>query len=185
VRIASAVLGALLVCGLWGNVIATLVIPRGGIGSLKLLDRLMDRVYVAIGRLVRRWERRDQLLASQPVAVLGALLSCWLMGLVLGFGLLGWSAGGGSFSGALRESGSSLFTLGFAARDTAGPTAVDFLAAASGLVVVALQIAYLPTLYSAYNRRETEVTLLRPALVCRPGGRRSWPAPRWHREWTS
>ena len=35
-----------------------------------------------------------------------------------------------------------------------------FLAAGSGLVIVALQIGYLPTLYNAFNRRETEVTLL-------------------------
>ena len=35
-----------------------------------------------------------------------------------------------------------------------------FLAAATGMVVVALQIGYLPTLYSAFNRRETEVALL-------------------------
>src|SRR5207244_1611771 len=31
---------------------------------------------------------------------------------------------------------------------------------ATGLIIVALQIAYLPTLYAAFNRRETEVTLL-------------------------
>jgi hypothetical protein len=43
---------------------------------------------------------------------------------------------------------------------TPGSGPVDFMAAATGLVVVALQIAYLPTLYSAFNRRETEVTLL-------------------------
>jgi hypothetical protein len=42
------------------------------------------------------------------------------------------------------------------------PSVADFLAAASGLIIVALQIAYLPTLYAAYNRRETEVTLLGP-----------------------
>ncbi len=34
------------------------------------------------------------------------------------------------------------------------------LAAASGLIIVSLQIAYLPTLYGAFNRRETEVALL-------------------------
>jgi hypothetical protein len=37
---------------------------------------------------------------------------------------------------------------------------VVFAAAATGLVIVTLQIAYLPTLYAAFNRRETEVTLL-------------------------
>jgi hypothetical protein len=35
-----------------------------------------------------------------------------------------------------------------------------FAAAATGLVIVALQIAYLPVLYAAFNRRETEVALL-------------------------
>jgi hypothetical protein len=37
---------------------------------------------------------------------------------------------------------------------------VVFLAAATGLVVLTLQIAYLPTLYAAFNRRETDVALL-------------------------
>ena len=40
------------------------------------------------------------------------------------------------------------------------PTAIVFVAAATGLVVVALQVGYLPTLYAAFNRRETEVALL-------------------------
>jgi hypothetical protein len=35
-----------------------------------------------------------------------------------------------------------------------------FLAAAVGLLIITLQIAYLPTLYAAFNRRETEVALL-------------------------
>jgi hypothetical protein len=35
-----------------------------------------------------------------------------------------------------------------------------FVAAVTGLVIVALQIAYLPALYAAFNRRETEVALL-------------------------
>jgi hypothetical protein len=161
VRIAAAVLGFLIVAAVWVNVAVTLVIPRGRVGFIKVVDRLVDRVYTAGGRFVRSWDRRDALLASQPVVTLGMLLLTWLAGFVVGYGLLLWPAGG-SFPDALREAGSSLFTLGFAASRGAGPSAVDFLAAASGLVIVALQIAYLPTLYAAYNRRETEVTLLGP-----------------------
>ena len=160
-RIAGAVLGVLIVASVWVNVTVTLVIPRGRVGFIKVVDRLVDRVYTAGGRLVRSWDRRDALLASQPVVTLGLLLFIWLAGFVAGYGLLLWLPGG-SFPDALREAGSSLFTLGFAARNVAEPSAVDFLAAASGLVIVALQIAYLPTLYAAYNRRETEVTLLGP-----------------------
>jgi len=37
---------------------------------------------------------------------------------------------------------------------------VVFTAAATGLVIVTLQIAYLPALYAAFNRREVEVALL-------------------------
>jgi hypothetical protein len=150
-----------IVVAVWVNVGITLVIPRGRVGFIKVVDRLVDRVYTAGGRLVWSWGRRDALLASQPVVTLGLLLATWLAGLVAGYGLLLWLAGG-SFLGALREAGSSLFTLGFAARSGTEPSIVDFLAAASGLVIVALQIAYLPTLYAAYNRRETQVTLLGP-----------------------
>ena len=160
-RIAAAVLGVLLVGAVWVNVAITLVIPRGRIGFIKIVDRFVDRVYTVSGRFVRRWDRRDALLASQPVATLGLLLLIWLAGFLVGFGLLLWLPGGG-FPDALREAGSSLFTLGFAARSGTEPSAVEFLAAASGLIIVALQIAYLPTLYAAYNRRETVVTLLGP-----------------------
>src|ERR1019366_2685286 len=161
VRIAGAVLGVLLVGAVWVNVAITLVIPRGRIGFIKVVDRFVDRVYTASGRFVRRWDRRDALLASQPVATLGLLLFIWLAGFLVGYGLLLWLPGG-SFPRALREAGSSLFTLGFAARSGTEPSVAEFLAAASGLIIVALQIAYLPTLYAAYNRRETVVTLLGP-----------------------
>jgi hypothetical protein len=62
-----------------------------------------------------------------------------------------------------------MFTLGYAGPASPPLTAIDYLAAATGMVVVALQIGYLPTLYGAFNRRETEVTL----LVARAG------APPW------
>ena len=71
---------------------------------------------------------------------------------------------------------------------------VDFLAAGTGLVLVALQIAYLPTIYSAYNRRETLVTLLEsragapawgPELLIRHQlvGLDRQPRPACSREW--
>ena len=53
-----------------------------------------------------------------------------------------------------------MFTLGFSEPAGATPAVIVFAAAATGLVIVTLQIAYLPTLYAAFNRRETEVALL-------------------------
>jgi hypothetical protein len=161
VRTIAAVLGSLIIVAVWVNVAVTLLIPRGRVGFIKIVDRFVDQLYTAALRPVRTWERRDALLASQPAATLGLLLVIWLTAFVAGFGLLLWLPGG-SLPDAVREAGSSLFTLGFADRSAAAPSVIDFLAAASGLVIVALQIAYLPTMYAAYNRRETEVTLLRP-----------------------
>src|SRR6202012_4284694 len=61
---------------------------------------------------------------------------------------------------ALTHAGSSLFTLGYAAPTGTGSTTLEYLAAFVGLVVIGLQVGSLPTLYSAFNRRETEVSLL-------------------------
>lgn len=160
-RVLGAVLGGLIVAAVWSNVASTLVIPRGRVGFIRLVDSAVDRLYRLAGKPLRSYLRRDSLLASQPVTTLGLLLVAWIAAFIVGYGLLLWPAEP-SLPSALREAGSSLFTLGFAARAAAEPTVVDFAAAASGLVVVALQIAYLPTLYAAYNRRETEVTLLTP-----------------------
>ncbi len=58
------------------------------------------------------------------------------------------------------QAGSSLPTLGCSGPNGTETTVVDDLAAACGLVVVALQVGYLLTLYGTLNRREVEVTLL-------------------------
>jgi hypothetical protein len=62
-----------------------------------------------------------------------------------------------------------MLTLGIAApRDIGAPVAVVYFAALTGLVVITLQIAYLPVLYASYNRRETLVTMLE-GLAGTPG----------------
>lgn len=160
IRVLAAVAGGLLLLATSGSVLKTLVMPGGRVGRLvKFVDQLTDRVLWIICRPIKRYEQRYQVLVYEAPLILAILLGCWLVAYLVGFGLLLW-LGTGSFPAAIRESGSSLLTLGFAATRSGAPTAVDFLAGATGLVVVALQIAYLPTLYAAFNRRETEVTLL-------------------------
>jgi hypothetical protein len=87
-------------------------------------------------------------------------LVMWLGIFLTGFTLVLWPAQGRSITLALAEAGSSLFTLGFDEPPGTTPDVIVFLAAATGMIVVALQIGYLPTLYAAFNRRETEVALL-------------------------
>lgn len=155
-----AVPGALIVALTGAHIVRTLIVPRSRRTLLTtLIDNFVDQFFQMLVRAVRSYERRDSILAGQAAAVLLAQLVSWLAAFEVGYALvLGPEVG--SIGAALRETASSMFTLGFFVSRGDGPAAVDVMAAATGIFVVALQISYLPTLYSAFNRRETEVTLL-------------------------
>jgi hypothetical protein len=160
-RCVAAVLGALLLLTDWNSIVGTLIVPRP-IGSW--LTSWVDRVVIAAYRFVTRgiaeYPRRDRIFATQAAAILLTQLATWLTIALIAFTLLFWPFASRGITAAFTDAGSSLFTLGFAEPLGTAPVVLIFLAAATGLIVVALQIGYLPTLYSAFNRRETEVALL-------------------------
>ena len=57
-------------------------------------------------------------------------------------------------------SGSSILTLGFATSDSLLITILAFMEATIGLILVAMLISYLPTMYGAFSKRETAVSRL-------------------------
>ena len=69
-------------------------------------------------------------------------------------------SGAGSLADSFRLSGSSILTLGFASSPVPGASLAAFTEAALGLILVALLISYLPTIYGAFSRRELLVNLL-------------------------
>lgn len=160
-RWVAAACGTLLVLTAWQSVIGTLIVPRPVPSWLtRLVDRLVLAVYRVITKPCREFEKLDRILATQAAAILVSQLVAWLAIFLAGFTLLLWPAHGRSITTALTDAGSSIFTLGFAEPPGAVPAVVSFFAAATGMVVVALQIGYLPALYAAFNRRETEIALL-------------------------
>ena len=160
-RWVATVCGILLFLTGWQSVIGTLIVPRP-VGSwlTRSVDRVVLAVYMTVTRPVTDWIRRDRILATQAAAVLVGQLGAWLGIFLVAFTLMLWPTNGRSITSALTDAGSSLFTLGFAEPAGTTPAVLVFIAAATGMVVVALQIGYLPTLYAAFNRRETEVALL-------------------------
>lgn len=160
-RWVAAAIGLLLVLTGWQSVIGTLIVPRP-VGSwlTRFVDRLVLAVYHALTEPVSSYKRRDRILATQAAAILVGQLAAWLVIFLVGFTLALWPSPGRSITSAFADAGSSIFTLGFAEPRGTTPVVVVFIAAATGMVVVALQIGYLPTLYSSFNRRETEVALL-------------------------
>ena len=181
-RVVAAVIGGLLVLTSASSVIGTLIVSRSVSSRLtRWVDRAVDWTYqLVVARFAgspgdsdeRRQEayrRRDLLLATQAAAILLTQLAAWLIVAYVGFALLLWPFAARGVVSAFVDAGSSLFTLGFAVPSGAVPAVIVFLAAATGLVILTLQIAYLPTLYAAFNRRETEVALLNAR-----GGVPSW-----------
>jgi len=158
--VVAAVLGAGLAVLTGASVIGTLLIQRGRVGVLmRAVDALVAGCFRPVSARVRDYARRDALLAAHAPALLLARLAAWIICFGVAFSLLLQPATGHALE-ASREAVSSMLTLGFTSTHGVWPTFVDGAAAITGLVVIALQIAYLPTLYAAYNRRETEVTLL-------------------------
>jgi hypothetical protein len=160
-RVVFAVVGGLLVLTSVYSVTATLIVSRSVSSSLtRWVDGAVDWAYRLVTARAGDFRRRDRLLATQAAALLLAQLATWLIVAYAGFALLLWPFATRGVISAFVEAGSSLFTLGFAVPARAVPAVIVFLAAAVGLVIITLQIAYLPTLYAEFNRRETEVALL-------------------------
>ncbi|MGH9017080.1 MAG: hypothetical protein ACRDY1_04955 [Acidimicrobiales bacterium] len=158
--IVGATGAALLVADLY-DLVRALVVPRPHTTGPVAYGarRARSLLHALVGRLTS-FARRDQLLTTFEPVVMLLRLAIWLSAGLVGFALVIWSTGNAAFGHAFIESGSSIFTLGFATESHPAPEVVAFLAAAFGLLVVALQIAYLPALYDAFNRRETLVTML-------------------------
>jgi hypothetical protein len=160
-RVVAAVAGGLLVLVAASSVTVTLIVSRPAKSRLtRWVDRMVDWAYEQVAVRVGDYRRRDQLRATQAAAVLLGQLAVWLLVAYIGFGLLLWPFTTRGVMSAFIDAGSSLFTLGFAVPAGTAPAVIVFVAAATGLVILTLQIAYLPTLYAAFNRRETQVALL-------------------------
>jgi hypothetical protein len=160
-RVLSFIIGMVIVAWTLFSAIETLVLPRSA------PDLLTRTVFVSVRRLFSlrlRWARsyaeRDRVLAFfAPISLL-ILLPTWLALVLIGYMGMFWGLGVESWAEAFRVSGSSLLTLGSSTVHDIPKTILVFSEATIGLILVAMLIAYLPTMYAAFSRRETAVTLL-------------------------
>ncbi len=160
-HVLAAIAGVAVVAGTTVSVLRNLVVPRRLSSRLRLVvSRTTTAPFRYVADRSSDYILRDRVMAWAAPAAMLALLVTWLLLYLLGYGLLVYAVSDLTLRVAIREAGSSLFTLGFASTDRSQLTAVDFAAALTGPVVIGLQIGYLPALYAAYNRREAEVTML-------------------------
>lgn len=153
--------GAAVVLGTSASIIGALVVPRR-VDSIVtgVVDKVLDKIFFLSLTPVRDYEFRDRVLGWQAPIALVARLTVWMALLVFGYVLLMLPMAGGNWGQAVNDAGSSVFTLGFSVPQNAGGHLITYIAGFTGMVVVGLQVGYLPTIYAEFNRRETEVSLL-------------------------
>ena len=160
-RVAAAVAGAVVVLWTASSAIKTVVLPRA---SLSVLTRLHFRtirfVFDRLASPKRPFAKRDAVMALYAPITLVLLPGVWVTLMILGFTAVFWGTGVDPLREAFYTSGSSLLTLGFVRPQGVGRVILTFLEAGIGLGIVSLMISYLPSIYSAFSRREALVGML-------------------------
>ena len=158
-KIAAFGAGALIVFATFGSAVRTVILPRG------VPARLGRFVFVAMRRLFRlragrssSYEKRDRVMALYAPVTLLALLLVWITLTLIGYSGMFWLFDDRSLRDAFRLSGSSILTVGFERPEDLPSSLLAFSESALGLVLLALMITYLPTIYAAFSRRESAVT---------------------------
>lgn len=155
------ILGLLLVFQTIASAIQTFVLPRGANDLItNTVFNLVRWFFNIVLKRINNYQTRDRFMALYaPVSIL-ILLPTWLILVSFGYAALYWATGTKNLFEAYTISGSSLLTLGFAKGETVFQTLLTFSEATIGLILVALLIAYLPTMYNAFSAREIAVNLL-------------------------
>jgi len=144
------------------SILFTMVLPRSPRGFERLsvlINRTVRISFLAATRFVKTYETKDALLAPVGPVALVAQLLVWAGLFVVGFGLM-LEGTTHHMGNALLQATAAIFTVGSAHLGGPPNDAVDIVAGACWVVVVALQIAYLPALYGAFNKREALVAML-------------------------
>jgi hypothetical protein len=161
VRILVFLAGAAI--AVWGllSAVRTVVLPRGDAPLLAaVVFAGTGRLFRALASERRSYVSRDRVMALYAPVALILLPFVWVATIAVAFTLMFWAVSDLTWTEAFYASGSSVLTLGFVRVQGVVPSIIAFTEAAMGLGVIALLISFLPTIYSAFSRREAAVALL-------------------------
>src|SRR5215216_2445515 len=154
-------LGFITVLFTLSSALSTFVLPRAARSQLnRIVFGILRRLFNFIMHFAKTYPRRDAIMAYYAPIGLMLLLPTWSVLILFGYTAMFWSLNVGDLFAVFRLSGSSLIGLGFDASETMFVTILVFSEAMIGLILVAMLIAYLPTMYSAFSQREQVVNML-------------------------
>ena len=151
VRLIFFVAGASLVVRTMLSAVRAFVLPRASNDSLaRPVFRLSRRLFDIVASPARPYLFRDRILAYYAPVTLIVVLIYWIVLVALGYSAMFWALGVRTMAEAVNLSGSSVLTLGFASSPLPGASLLSFSEAILGLILIALLISYLPTIYGAF-----------------------------------
>jgi len=172
-HIFAVITGIFVISAVLLDAFETVVLPRRVRRQFRITNLFYRYTWVPWARLgshITSQTRRETFLGYFGPLSMIALLAVWAAGLIFGFALLQFGAGEHLFLGnqqitfglLIYHSGETFFTLGYGDITPASSVsrALSVSEAGMGFGFLAVVIGYLPTLYSAFSRREIEISLL-------------------------
>jgi hypothetical protein len=172
VRVLCGFAGLFLQLVVLDAAIRTFLLPRVATVRLsRYTSRMIARAFRMIARR-KSYVTKDEILAIYPSIVLLAYQVVWLSLSLVAFGGIYIASGVKTFSHAFALSGSSIIGAGIVADHSGSILAPQYVEAGLGLVLLALLIAFIPTLYQSFQRREYAVSRLtvRAGIPATPWG---------------
>ncbi|MCE1177885.1 MAG: hypothetical protein LWW86_02460 [Micrococcales bacterium] len=173
--IAALAVGLAIVVYTGMSVVDTLLRPGAPRSRLThVVMRLVVLIFTAGAQLLPKGRRKGWWSWAGPFVLVGQLATWWTV-MTAGWALALWPAMDErlwsvwrlhDLGTAVRETGSSMLTLGTHWTPGIWPAIVDLTSGLMGFALMTLFIAYLPTLHAAYVERQTATA----ALELRPGG---------------
>lgn len=171
VRLVASVLAVAVILGIIVSAVRTFVVPRGlPVALSRVVFVVLRGVFLRLPRRSKDYAALDHRMAFYAPTALLTLPLVWLTAVLGAFAVLYWAIDQEGAWTALETSGSSLLTLGFQHPGSRVTTVLSFGEAAIGLTLLALLITYLPTIYGAFTRRESFVSLMEGRAGSPPWG---------------
>jgi hypothetical protein len=169
----AIVAGVVIILTVLLDAFETVILPRRVAHHFRLTTWFYRRTWVPwrlISRQFTKPARREAFLGYFGPLSLLLLLVLWAVGLIFGFAMVQYGSGQhlrlGSetvgFGVLLYHSGETFFTLGYGdiTPDSALSRTLAVLESGMGFAFLGVTVGYLPTIYSAFSRREIEISLL-------------------------
>lgn len=143
------------------SAVRTVAVPRSEqVWLAKALFAASGWAFGLLVKAARSEEAKEAFRARYAPMTMLMMPFAWAMGVIGGFSAMFWASGVRPYRDAVVLSGSSFTTLGFRSTEDFVELAMAIAEALLGLGLVALLISFMPSLYSAFSRREALVARL-------------------------